>query len=88
MRAETALQEVIATLDTSVEPVRNQFPATASASVNFTRYAQASSELQQLRWMKLAVVKRRKAGDAVVLCSEPIFPVICAPPWLPGASQN
>ncbi|KAF8139809.1 hypothetical protein EV363DRAFT_1310706 [Boletus edulis] len=45
VRAEAALEEVIATMDTSV----------------------ASSELQQLRWMKLAVVKRRKAGDTVLL---------------------
>ena len=29
--------------------------------------------------MKLAVVKRRKAGDAVILCSEPIFPVMRDP---------
>lgn len=29
--------------------------------------------------MKLAVVKRRKAGDTVVLRSEPIFPVTCDP---------
>ncbi|KAI9566962.1 meiosis protein SPO22/ZIP4 like-domain-containing protein [Boletus coccyginus] len=47
VRAEAALQEVIGTMDTAVEP--------------------ASSEQQQLRWMKLAVVKRRKAGDTVVL---------------------
>ncbi|KAH0838692.1 hypothetical protein J3R83DRAFT_7020 [Lanmaoa asiatica] len=47
VRAEAALEEVIATMDTSVET--------------------ASSEKQQLRWMKLAVVKRRKAGDTAVL---------------------
>ncbi|KIJ58775.1 hypothetical protein HYDPIDRAFT_102026, partial [Hydnomerulius pinastri MD-312] len=46
-RAETALEEVIATIDTSVD--------------------HASSEHQQLRWMKLAIVKRRKAGDIVLL---------------------
>lgn len=28
VRAEAALEEVIATMDTSVETVRNQFPAT------------------------------------------------------------
>ncbi|KAF8446396.1 hypothetical protein L210DRAFT_982867 [Boletus edulis BED1] len=48
VRAEAALEEVIATMDTSV-------------------VESASSELQQLRWMKLAVVKRRKAGDTVLL---------------------
>ncbi|KAG0701956.1 meiosis protein SPO22/ZIP4 like-domain-containing protein [Suillus ampliporus] len=47
IRAETALEEVIATIDTSVDNV--------------------SSEYQQLRWMKLAVIKRRKAGDTVLL---------------------
>ncbi|KAJ8589076.1 SPO22-domain-containing protein [Rhizopogon salebrosus TDB-379] len=47
IRAETALEEVIATIDTSVDHV--------------------SSEYQQLRWMKLAVIKRRKAGDTVLL---------------------
>ncbi|KAG9314764.1 meiosis protein SPO22/ZIP4 like-domain-containing protein [Chiua virens] len=47
VRAQAALDEVIETMDTSVEP--------------------ASSEQQQLRWMKLAVVKRRKAGDTVIL---------------------
>ncbi|KAF9231600.1 hypothetical protein BU15DRAFT_68195 [Melanogaster broomeanus] len=46
-RAEAALEEVIATMDTSVD--------------------HPSSEHQQLRWMKLAVVKRRKAGDTVLL---------------------
>ncbi|KAF9229785.1 hypothetical protein BS17DRAFT_688278 [Gyrodon lividus] len=46
-RAEVALEEVIETMDTSVD--------------------HASSEHQQLRWMKLAIVKRRKAGDAVLL---------------------
>lgn len=47
IRAETALEEVIATIDSSVDNV--------------------SSEYQQLRWMKLAVIKRRKAGDTVLL---------------------
>ncbi|KAG2072988.1 SPO22-domain-containing protein [Suillus decipiens] len=47
IRAETALEEVIATIDPSVDNV--------------------SSEYQQLRWMKLAVMKRRKAGDTVLL---------------------
>ncbi|KAG1775142.1 meiosis protein SPO22/ZIP4 like-domain-containing protein [Suillus placidus] len=47
IRAETALEEVIATIDPSVNNV--------------------SSEYQQLRWMKLAVIKRRKAGDTVLL---------------------
>lgn len=47
IRAETALEEVIATIDPSVDNVR--------------------SEYQQLRWMKLAVIKRRKAGDTVLL---------------------
>ncbi|KAG2135130.1 meiosis protein SPO22/ZIP4 like-domain-containing protein [Suillus clintonianus] len=46
-KAETALEEVIATIDPSVDNVR--------------------SEYQQLRWMKLAVIKRRKAGDTVLL---------------------
>ncbi|KAF8845524.1 SPO22-domain-containing protein [Paxillus ammoniavirescens] len=46
-RAEAAVEEVIATMDTSDD--------------------HASSEHQQLRWMKLAIVKRRKAGDAVLL---------------------
>ncbi|KIK46084.1 hypothetical protein CY34DRAFT_22194 [Suillus luteus UH-Slu-Lm8-n1] len=47
IRAETALEEVIATIDPSAHNV--------------------SSEYQQLRWMKLAVIKRRKAGDTVLL---------------------
>ncbi|KAG1746972.1 meiosis protein SPO22/ZIP4 like-domain-containing protein [Suillus lakei] len=47
IRAETALEEVIATIDPSADNV--------------------SSEYQQLRWMKLAVIKRRKAGDTVLL---------------------
>ncbi|KAG2129719.1 meiosis protein SPO22/ZIP4 like-domain-containing protein, partial [Suillus bovinus] len=47
IRAETALEEVIATIDPSVDNV--------------------SSEYQQLRWMKLAVIKRRKVGDTVLL---------------------
>ncbi|KAG1855968.1 meiosis protein SPO22/ZIP4 like-domain-containing protein [Suillus subluteus] len=47
IRAETALEEVIATINPSVDNV--------------------SSEYQQLRWMKLAVIKRRKAGDTVLL---------------------
>ncbi|KIK99445.1 hypothetical protein PAXRUDRAFT_30503 [Paxillus rubicundulus Ve08.2h10] len=46
-RAEAAIEEVIATMDTSVD--------------------HASSEHQQIRWMKLAIVKRRKAGDPVLL---------------------
>ncbi|OJA21094.1 hypothetical protein AZE42_07730 [Rhizopogon vesiculosus] len=50
IRAETALEEVIATIDSSVDHV--------------------SSEYQQLRWMKLAVIKRRKAGDTVLLQGE------------------
>ncbi|KIM81848.1 hypothetical protein PILCRDRAFT_8503 [Piloderma croceum F 1598] len=46
-RAETALQELIASIDTSADP--------------------ESAEYQQLRWMRLAVLKRRKAGDPEVL---------------------
>ncbi|KAH7906954.1 meiosis protein SPO22/ZIP4 like-domain-containing protein [Hygrophoropsis aurantiaca] len=46
-RAEAALEEVIAGIDSSVD--------------------HASSEYQQLRWMKLAVLKRRKAGDTMLL---------------------
>ncbi|KAI5992509.1 hypothetical protein EDD15DRAFT_2197080 [Pisolithus albus] len=46
-RAEVALEEIISTIDPSVD--------------------HTSSEYQQLRWMKLAVVKRRKAGDTELL---------------------
>ncbi|KAI6152903.1 meiosis protein SPO22/ZIP4 like-domain-containing protein, partial [Pisolithus thermaeus] len=46
-RAEVALEEIISTIDPSVD--------------------HTSSEYQQLRWMKLAVVKRRKAGDIELL---------------------
>ncbi|KAL4071139.1 hypothetical protein V8B97DRAFT_2024035 [Scleroderma yunnanense] len=46
-RAEVALDEVISTIDSSID--------------------HTSSEYQQLRWMKLAVVKRRKAGDTELL---------------------
>ncbi|KIJ21375.1 hypothetical protein PAXINDRAFT_94968 [Paxillus involutus ATCC 200175] len=55
-RAEAAIEEVIATIDTSVD--------------------HASSEHQQLRWMKLAIVKRRKAGDAVLLSDFSPFKLI------------
>ncbi|EGN94196.1 hypothetical protein SERLA73DRAFT_115156 [Serpula lacrymans var. lacrymans S7.3] len=46
-RAEAALEEVISSIDGSVD--------------------HASSEFQQLRWMRLAIVKRRKAGETAVL---------------------
>ncbi|KAL4069087.1 hypothetical protein J3A83DRAFT_4095527 [Scleroderma citrinum] len=53
-RAEVALDEVISTIDSSID--------------------HTSSEYQQLRWMKLAVVKRRKAGDTELLqVLEPII---------------
>ncbi|KIO03245.1 hypothetical protein M404DRAFT_625830 [Pisolithus tinctorius Marx 270] len=46
-RAEVALEEIISTIDPSVD--------------------HTSSEYQQLRWMKLAVVKRQKAGNTELL---------------------
>jgi hypothetical protein len=33
---------------------------------------QANAEYQQLRWMRLAILKRRKAGDSALLDGKPI----------------
>ncbi|KAJ7461286.1 hypothetical protein B0H11DRAFT_119781 [Mycena galericulata] len=63
-RAEAALDELIPTIDAFSENV--SLPCVPGICWNVTPL-KGRSEYQELRWLRLAVLKRRKAGDSALL---------------------
>lgn len=59
-RAEAAISEILGLSNDDVEKV-NKLPAHFSS---LTITSKRSEEAQQVRWMLLAILKRRRAGEA------------------------
>lgn len=64
IKAEATLHELITSIDTSVDKVGLRLQANKRPYQNIS---QTSAEYQQLRWMRIAVMKRRKAAFPVLL---------------------
>ena len=83
-RADAALQELVASIDASTDHVRINVLGVNVNSQTVTLY-QGSSEYQQLRWMRLAILKRKKTGDSTLLDGESPLEkftvvILCRPP--------
>lgn len=65
--AEATLEELVPSLDASKDHVTYLTFRGSHFLIAFPFFLQASSEYQELRWLRLAILKKRKAGDAAIL---------------------
>lgn len=63
--AEASLNELISSIDVSIDRV-SHIAATTSSRLSHWM-PQDGSEYQQLQWMRIAILKRRKAADPHLL---------------------
>lgn len=73
-RAEATLEELVPTIDAAADHVSfaDHFVVTSKSF----KFIQATPEYQELRWLRLAILKRRKAGDLALLDGQLILVLI------------
>lgn len=66
-RAEAVLDELLPTIDASKDHVGLLSTTVLPRENDIGDYCKGNAEFQELRWLRLAVLKRRKTGEAALL---------------------